>query len=144
MGEIPKTKIGEEFKPASQFKKLYHIYLMLAILLGILTWYIPTLIFAPFIISLGILIPVLAILIFIAYWIPKYYNSMVYKLTENEMVWRRGAWFKKTGIVPYNRITNVDIDQGPISRLLGIASLKIQTAGYSAPSGGLGRSAEIR
>ena len=38
------------------------------------------------------------------------------------------------GVVPYNRITNIDIKQGPISRNLGIASLKIQTAGYSAAS----------
>ena len=38
---------------------------------------------------------------------------------------------QKTGIVPYNRITNIDTTQGPISRLLGIATLKIQTAGYS-------------
>jgi membrane protein YdbS with pleckstrin-like domain len=56
---------------------------------------------------------------------------MVYKLTENEIVWRRGVWFKSTGIVPYNRITNIDITQGPFSRKLGIAALKIQTAGYS-------------
>ncbi len=61
---------------------------------------------------------------------------MLYKLTDNEVVWRRGVWFKNTGIVPYNRITNIDIAQGPISRMLGIASLKIQTASYSAPSGG--------
>lgn len=79
-------KTGEEFKPAPQFKKLYYIYLMLVILFGILTWYIPVLLFAPFVISLGILIPVLAILIFIAYWIPKYYYTMAYKLTENEIV----------------------------------------------------------
>ena len=58
------------------------------------------------------------------------------------MEWRRGVWFKKTGIVPYNRITNVDIGQGPISRILEIASLKIQTAGYSAT--GHGTSAEIK
>jgi|GEM_PF-3595233 hypothetical protein len=38
---------------------------------------------------------------------------------------------QKTGIVPYNRVTNIDITQGPISRILGIATLKIQTAGYS-------------
>jgi uncharacterized membrane protein YdbT with pleckstrin-like domain len=41
--------------------------------------------------------------------------------------------------VPYDRITNVDIAQGPISRRLGIAALKIQTAGYSGE-----RKAEIR
>ncbi|MCP8305095.1 MAG: PH domain-containing protein [archaeon] len=137
-------KIGEEFKPAPQFKRLYFIYLILAIPIGILTWYVPVLIFAPFMISLVILIPILAILIFIAYWIPRYYDTMLYRLDKNEMTWRRGVWFKKTGIVPYNRITNVDIAQGPISRMLGIASLKVQTAGYSAPSSGFGGFAEIR
>ncbi|MCZ7406160.1 MAG: PH domain-containing protein, partial [Candidatus Methanoperedens sp.] len=88
------------------------------------------------------LIPILAILIFVSYWIPKYYDTMLYKLTQNELIWRRGVWFKNTGIVPYNRITNIDIVQGPVSRNLGIASIKIQTAGYSGPANG-GRIAEI-
>lgn len=144
MREILQTKIGEELRPAPQFKKLYYIYLVLAFLLGILTWYIPVLLFAELIVTLILSILVLVILIFTAYWIPKFYDSMVYKLTENEIVWRRGVWFKKTGIVPYNRITNIDIVQGPVSRRLRIASLKIQTAGYSAPSGGFGSLAEIR
>ncbi len=55
-------------------------------------------------------------------------------MTETEITWNRGVWFKIIGVVPYNRITNIDIKQGPISRGLGIASLKIQTAGYSASS----------
>ncbi|MCP8323319.1 MAG: PH domain-containing protein [Candidatus Methylarchaceae archaeon HK02M2] len=138
-------KIGEEFKPSLQFKKLYFIYLILAIPIVVLTWYIPVTIFAPYIVilivSLVVLLPILIILIFTAYWIPKYYDTMLYKLTNSEMTWRRGVWFKKTGIIPYNRITNIDIAQGPISRGLRIASLKIQTAGYSAPSSGR---AEIR
>jgi hypothetical protein len=36
-----------------------------------------------------------------------------------------------TGIVPYNRITNLDLVQGPVMRALGISTLSIQTAGYS-------------
>lgn len=143
MAEINKIKIGEEFRPAPQFKKLYYIYLSLVIVFGILIWYIPVFIYAPFIVILCFSIPILAILIFVSYWIPKYYDTMLYKLTQNEMVWRRGVWFKTTGIVPYNRITNIDIVQGPISRNLGIASIKIQTAGYSGYSGG-GRIAEIK
>ena len=134
MREKLKIKIGEEFKPSPQFKKLYYIYLLLAIIFGILWWYIPVLLLIPFEVKVGITIPILAILIFIAYWIPKYYETIVYKLTENEIIWRSGVWFKKTGVVPYNRITNIDIVQGPISRMLGIASLKIQTAGYSGQS----------
>ncbi len=142
MREFQKIKINEEFRPAPQFKKLYYIYLLLATVFGILTWYIPVLLLAPFTVILGFLIPILAILIFVSYWIPKYYDTMLYKLTQNELIWRRGVWFKNTGIVPYNRITNIDIVQGPVSRSLGIASIKIQTAGYSGPAGG-GRIAEI-
>ncbi|MBE0517366.1 MAG: PH domain-containing protein [Methanophagales archaeon] len=104
---------------------------MLGILFGVLTWYIPVLLFAPVIVTLGVSLLILAILIFIAYWIPEYYETMRYKLTANEIVRRRGVWFKQTGIVPYSRITNIDTTQGPISRMLGIAALKIQTAGYS-------------
>jgi len=152
MKENFEVKIGEEFKPAPQFKSLNYIYLILVLIFGILSWYIPTVIllflFRPFyapLVTLIILIPILLILILAVYWIPKYYNSILYKLNTNEMEWRRGVWFKNTGIVPYNRITNVDIAQGPISRTLGIASLKIQTAGYSGvQSRGFGRFAEIK
>ena len=131
MKETLEIKIDEDFKPSPQFKKLYYIYFMSFILLAVLTWYIPILVFTPLAVIIGVSIPLLAILIFVVYWIQKYYDTMLYKLTRNEMVWRRGVWFRRTGIVPYNRITNIDINQGPISRMLGIASLKIQTAGYS-------------
>jgi len=152
LNESP-VSIGEEFNPAPQFKKLYYIYLFLVFIIGILPWYLPTvvllLLFAPpsisLIVTLIFSILILVPLVITVYWIPKYYKSIIYKLTTNEMEWRRGVWFKKTGIVPYNRITNVDIAQGPVSRMLGIASLKIQTAGYSgAPSRGYGGFAEIR
>ena len=141
MVKIHKTKIGKEFKPASQLKNLYCTYLTLAILIFILPWLIPVVLFAPPVANLFVSVPLLIIFIFTAYWIPKYYDTIFYKLTKNEIFWRRGVWFKTTGIVPYNRITNIDISQGPISRSLGISSLKIQTAGYSV---GTRTSAEIR
>ncbi|RLG71621.1 MAG: PH domain-containing protein [Methanobacteriota archaeon] len=144
MGEKLRIELGGEFKPAPQFKRLYYIYFLLVTLFAILWWYLPLLFFAPFGLKAVITLPILAILIFTAYWISKYYDTMVYKLTKDEIVWRRGVWFKKTGIVPYNRITNIDIGQGPISRMLGIASLKIQTAGYSGASSGFGSPAEIK
>ena len=131
MKETLEIKIDEDFKPSPQFKKLYYIYFISFVLLAILPWYIPMLLFVPPTATLGLSIPLLAILIFVIYWIQKYYDTMLYKLARNEIVWRRGVWFRRTGIVPYNRITNIDINQGPISRMLGIAALKIQTAGYS-------------
>lgn len=136
-------KIGDEFNPAPQLKSLYYIYFIVTIIFGILIWLIPLTVFAPLFITLAIGIPIIFILIFTTYWIPKFYSTIIYKLDEEEMEWRRGVWFKNTGIIPYNRITNVDIAQGPISRMLKIGSLKIQTAGYSNPNQGWGTSSEI-
>jgi len=65
-------------------------------------------------------------------WAVLYYGTVRYLLTATEMTWARGVLWKQTGIVPYNRITNVDIIQGPLMRLFGISNLRIQTAGYSA------------
>ncbi|MBU7045858.1 MAG: PH domain-containing protein [Theionarchaea archaeon] len=127
------------FKPSPQFKTLLYVYLVLVVFLSVFTWYIPVAVFAPskvtFYITVVIAIILIPLVVLTLYWIPTYYHTMIYQFSGTEIEWRRGVWFKKTGIVPYNRITNVDVEQGPLSRRLGIASLKIQTAGYSAPSG---------
>jgi uncharacterized membrane protein YdbT with pleckstrin-like domain len=56
---------------------------------------------------------------------------MWYELREDEMSWKRGVWFQTTGIVPNNRITNLDVKQGPVMQAPGISMLAVQTAGYS-------------
>jgi membrane protein YdbS with pleckstrin-like domain len=142
MGEVSKIQLGKEFGPSIKLKNLYYIYLMLILVFGILSWYLPTIVMVYFFSSQTIkiivmvitIIPLAAILIFTLYWIPKYYGSIYYKMTETEITWNRGVWFKTIGVVPYNRITNIDVKQGPLSRGLGLASLKIQTAGYSVSS----------
>lgn len=136
-------KMGEEFNPAKQLKTLYYIYFVIIIIFAVLIWLIPVSIFMSLSTTIIIAIPLLVILLFILYWIPKFYSTIIYKLDNEEVEWRRGVWFKNTGIVPYNRITNVDISQGPISRMLNIGSLKIQTAGYSNPNQGWGNPSEI-
>lgn len=60
-----------------------------------------------------------------------YVNSLTYKLDKSEVEWTRGVIGRYTGVVPYEQITNVDVVQGPVSRMFGIGSVKIQTAGYS-------------
>ena len=127
-------KINEEFKSAPEFKTVRYTYIAIAVVLCVLPWLIPVVLYAPFIVTLAVVIPIALVFIPLVIWIPLYYETIVYKLTGDEIQWKRGVWFKKTGIVPYNRITNIDVTQGPISRRFGIADLKIQTAGYSAPS----------
>lgn len=123
---------GDTLRPAPQLKSLYYIYLLSFVFLCII---VPTafIAFAKELLIAGIyLIPMLILVIFTAWWIPLYYRTMVYTLTTTEISWRRGVWFRQTGIVPYNRITNIDIIQGPLMRYFNISSLRIQTAGYSA------------
>ncbi|MGP3668006.1 MAG: PH domain-containing protein [Candidatus Bathyarchaeota archaeon] len=39
-------------------------------------------------------------------------------------------------VVPYSRIMSVDIIQGPISRMFGLGSVYVYTAGYTGRAGG--------
>ncbi|HQA79689.1 MAG TPA: PH domain-containing protein [Methanoregulaceae archaeon] len=91
-------------------------------------------------IFLGIIGGLVVLVILFAIWTKLYYESMWYELHEDEMRWKRGVIFRRTGIVPYNRITNLDIRQGPVMRRLDISTISIQTAGYS----GQAQAAEIR
>ena len=134
MTEELDASIDREFKPSPKLETLYLVYFAAWFTLGILSWYIPILFFAPPAVTMGLLFPILALLVFTIYWIPRYCASLRYKLTGEEIVWERGVWFRNTGLVPYNRITNVDVSQGPLSRRLGLASIRIQTAGYSGQS----------
>lgn len=127
-------EINKKFKPSGRLKKYYYINLFLVLFIFILPWYIPLVIFTDIITS-GITSFILAVIFgFALYWIPRYYKTIEYHPSEDEITWKRGVWFQKTGVVSYNRITNVDISQGPLQRLVGISKLKIQTAGYSAQS----------
>jgi uncharacterized protein len=127
--------VEREWRPDIRLKSLYRIYLLLFVWLGILTWLIPLVFLIPALWSLIITLPLFVIVILASLWIPRYYLTLVYTFTNAGIVWRRGVLFRQAGIVPYNRITNIDLVQGPIMRRLGISTLKIQTVGYSASSG---------
>ena len=131
--------IGEDFKPSPQFKTYYYLCLILTSLLVTAFIIFPVAIAEEPVLYILFGGGLIAVVAFVAVWIPLYYRSVVYHLSGTEMTWKRGVWFMGTGIVPYNRITNVDIVQGPLMRIFGISDLRIQTAGYSAQA-----QAEIR
>ncbi|PKG33901.1 PH domain-containing protein [Methanoregula sp.] len=80
---------------------------------------------------MAVLAGLLFIVVLFIVWTRLYYATMEYELHDDELRWRRGVWFRTTGIVPYNRITNLDLRQGPVMRWLGISTISVQTAGYS-------------
>lgn len=136
-------KIAERFRPHSNFKMLYYSYLLIPSLITLISTILPALTAAflylsltnALIVSASLLLPFLLVVGFIVYWIPKYHSSISYVFTQSEILVERGVWWRRKSTVPYNRVTNIDIVQGPISRHFGLGKVRVQTAGYSSPGG---------
>ena len=139
------ANINEQFGVHLDLKKLYYTYLAIATVI-FLAWILPVtaaaFIFLPFnialIVAAFLLVPFFLLIIFTWYWITQYYASISYTLTDNEIVVHKGVWWKKKSFVPYNRITNINIEQGPISRHFQLGTVLIQTAGFSGGTGSAG------
>ncbi len=119
------------FKPSPSIVTLFHtLFAFLMIVIGgilLIVGYISEL---PLLLA-GIAIVLLIVITFYLFWVGKYYKTIFFELKDDEVTWKRGVWFRQTGIVPYDRITNIDIYQGPLMRLFGFSLIKLQTAGYS-------------
>ncbi|MCG7840933.1 MAG: PH domain-containing protein [Methanomassiliicoccales archaeon] len=136
-----KVELNKEFKADPVLKSYFLAFMLLLLAVIILPWWLPMMTLTTWeeggqgatLSALVILVIFLAPMIV---WNQLYYRSLVYGLTDDEVVWSRGVLFRKTSIVPYAKITNVDIHQGPLMRRFGIYGLNVQTAGYSVQQAG--------
>lgn len=55
-----------------------------------------------------------------------------YALREKDISYKAGLFTKKLTTVPFSRIQHVETDEKPISRIFGLASLSVFTAGDSS------------
>jgi len=137
--------VNEQFGAHPDLKKLYYTYLAIATIV-FLAWILPVtaaaFIFLPFnsasIVATSLLVPLFFLIVFVWYWINQYYTSISYTLTDHEIVVQKGIWWKRKSFVPYNRITNINIVQGPISRRFQLGTVLIQTAGFSGGTSSAG------
>jgi len=133
------ARANREFGADLALKSLYRAYALIVVLGGFLSWMVPLEVallvlgkqFAAGILALAVLPPILIALAVALHWIPRFHSSIRYVLGEEEIVVTRGVWWKTKSVVPYDRVTNVNIYQGPLSRHYGIGRLAIQTAGFS-------------
>ncbi|GAB6883537.1 PH domain-containing protein [Halopiger thermotolerans] len=70
----------------------------------------------------------LGFLVGLAYGIAYYYR-FGYRVTEDTVDVASGVFARRSREIPYGRIQNVDIRQGVVQRLLGLAVVSIETAG---------------
>jgi membrane protein YdbS with pleckstrin-like domain len=60
------------------------------------------------------------------------FSKRKYALRDKDISYKAGLFTKKTTTVPFSRIQHVETDEKPISRLFGLSSLSVYTAGDSS------------
>lgn len=112
-------------------------------------WFIHwSLVFFPVFIACVILIFIVDELVFVIctaawvvfmlpflFWISAYFRSLEYSVTEDVVKGQKGVFWKRYATVPYHKITNVDITQGPLQRKYDVGTIHCQTAGAGGQQG---------
>jgi len=57
------------------------------------------------------------------------YRSRGYAMGEDRLRVVRGMLFRKDTVVPFGRVQHLDVEQGPLERYFGLATLTMHTAG---------------
>lgn len=74
--------------------------------------------------------PVLAIAVLLVMRIPsRRFNARGYQISADRMRVVRGLLWRSDTVVPFGRVQHIDVDQGPLERFFGIATLTLHTAG---------------
>jgi len=68
-------------------------------------------------------------------WIPKAFRVLEYQVDDEGIKMKAGVVWKKFVTVPYSKVTNVDLTQGPLQRYFKIGTIHVQTAGAGGKQG---------
>ncbi len=60
---------------------------------------------------------------------PRRYQAWGYRIDDKVLETRSGKLFQTTRLLPLNRLQHVDLHQGPLERMFGLARLELHTAG---------------
>ena len=75
-------------------------------------------------------LPVVLVAAYLVLYLPmRRYAARGYSLEEERLRVVRGLLFHSDTIVPFGRVQHIDVDQGPIERAYGLATLTVHTAG---------------
>jgi membrane protein YdbS with pleckstrin-like domain len=59
---------------------------------------------------------------------PHRVRAMGYLLREDDVVFRRGLWFRRQVAVPFGRLQLAELTKGPLDRMAGVSALRLVTA----------------
>ena len=131
-------------KPEKEHKTVMFIVWSIVLVCG-LVFCIPFLLFVPDFVGkliFGIILTIfLMVMALIALWTPVFFKTLEYCIESDAVKMNRGVFWKRRVTVPFNKITNVDVSQGPLQRRFGLGTIHVQTAGAG---GAQGAQAELR
>jgi membrane protein YdbS with pleckstrin-like domain len=74
--------------------------------------------------------PVLLIALALVIRVPtRRYNARGYQISADRLRVVRGLLWRSDTVVPFGRVQHIDVDQGPLERFFGIATMTLHTAG---------------
>ena len=71
-----------------------------------------------------------------SFFVDRYLANMSCTLTERTLDIKKGIWNKTESTIPLEKITDLQMFQGPIMRYFDLHGFKVETAGQSAGAGG--------
>lgn len=122
-------------KPEKHQKSLWLIFWIIPFIVGTIILAI-LLLFADKIVLGLCFIGWLIVMLLILLWIPAFYSSLEYTIKNESVKAKMGVFWKKRVTIPFTKITNIDITQGPLERVFDIGKIHIQTAGAGVAEGG--------
>ncbi len=123
-----------KLKPEKELKTLWIITWAVFLVLEVL--YIISFLFIAetwVVVVMAFLLAIISILAII--WIPAAFNALEYYIDDEGVKMKGGVVWKKHVTVPYSKITNVDVIQGPMQRYYNIGTIHVQTAGAGGKQG---------
>ena len=70
-----------------------------------------------------------AVVVALAWWYPaRRYRYWRYRIGDDALELRRGVWFRSSSAVPFHRIQQIDVEQGPLQRRHEVVTLRLRTA----------------
>ena len=83
------------------------------------------------------LLAALALLVFLSVGLVLYWRRFEYRVGETEIRIDSGIFSRTHRSIPFDRVQDVDITQGPVARLLGLAKVKFETGSAAGKEEGI-------
>jgi membrane protein YdbS with pleckstrin-like domain len=83
------------------------------------------------VITFSLILITIFFLMLVRFWAGLFHDSYYYQIKDSEIIVEFGVLFKKRTTIPFQRIQNVHVVQGPIMRMYNLKSIQIETAGGS-------------